>query len=131
MIDPKARRVLVVDDDEAVRTFMDYFLKQLGCEVFLANNGAEGLEMAKTKKPDLILLDIMMPDMKGTEVCEKLKKDALTKNIPVVGISGMENTGGEAKSIALNAGFDDFIGKKGMLKKMIDARRSKSPSSGR
>jgi DNA-binding response OmpR family regulator len=79
-----AGRVLVVDDEEGIRVLCRVNLELGGYEVLEAADGFAALEMARTKRPDLIFLDIMMPRMDGWEVLERLKEDAATASIPVV-----------------------------------------------
>ena len=75
--------VLVVEDEEHLCSILEYNLKLDGFEVYLAEDGRKGLELAHAKKPDVILLDWMIPEMDGLEVLSRLKADELTKNIPV------------------------------------------------
>ena len=75
--------VLVVEDEEHIRNILKYNLNLDGFDVFVAENGRKGLELARGKKPDVILLDWMMPEMDGMEVLSQLKKDPKTHNIPV------------------------------------------------
>jgi two-component system alkaline phosphatase synthesis response regulator PhoP len=75
--------VLVIEDEEYVRNILKYNLKLDGFNVYLAEGGRDGLELARDKKPDAILLDWMMPEMDGLEVLAELKKDERTKHIPV------------------------------------------------
>lgn len=82
------KKILVVDDEPQLLEMIQMFLEIKGFEVIAANNGPEGLTKATAKKPGLILLDIMMPNMDGLEVLRKLKDDAETKNIPVVMLTG-------------------------------------------
>ena len=77
-------RVLVVDDEEGIRVLCRVNLELGGYEVIEAADGVEALEMARSKRPDLIFLDVMMPRMDGWEVLEHLKEEAATANIPVV-----------------------------------------------
>jgi len=79
--------VLIIDDEESFTFFVKLNLQtetRYDFKVTTANNGKEGLNIARTIKPDLILLDIMMPDMDGTDVAEKLLLDPRTKNIPII-----------------------------------------------
>jgi len=78
------RSILVIDDDEMVSKIVRPILFSYGFSVLAANTGEDGLQIAKTQKPDLILLDVIMPGIKGREVCAKLKEDPETQNIPVV-----------------------------------------------
>lgn len=75
--------ILVVDDEPNIRSALEYNLKHDGFTVYLAENGLDGLRMARKKKPDLILLDWMMPEMDGIQVIDELKKHTETKKIPV------------------------------------------------
>ncbi|KUK89701.1 MAG: winged helix family two component transcriptional regulator, partial [Marinimicrobia bacterium 46_43] len=72
-------KILVVDDEENIRKLVNYNLILDGYDVILAVDGKEGLEKAIQEKPDLILLDIMMPEMDGLEVCSRLKKNPETR----------------------------------------------------
>ena len=75
--------VLVIEDEEHIRSILEYNLNLDGFEVYLAEDGLKGLELASEKKPDMILLDWKMPEMDGLGVLFKLKADERTKNIPV------------------------------------------------
>ena len=77
-------RVLVADDEAFVVRMIADELRSAGIEPLLASNGLEAIRMAKTEKPDLILLDWMMPQLSGIEVCRDLKKDPQTSHIPVL-----------------------------------------------
>ncbi len=100
-------RVLVVDDSEINRKLMGIYLRQGGYEVVLAADGETALEIVKTQPPQLILLDVRMPGMDGYAVCEKLKSDEVTKDIPVIFITA--DTHDESESQAFAAGGADFI----------------------
>ncbi len=76
--------VLVVEDEEHIRNILEYNLKLNGFEVYLAENGLVGLELARQTKLEVILLDWMMPGMDGLEVLSELEKDEETKDIPVI-----------------------------------------------
>lgn len=83
----KPIHILAVDDEESLTFFIKLNLqneKRYDFQVTTANSGEEGLRLARSIHPDLILLDIMMPDLSGTEVAEKLQMDARTKNIPII-----------------------------------------------
>lgn len=77
-------RILCVDDDRPTVTIISSVLKKDGYEVQVAYDGHDGLKKAKEMKPDLIILDIMMPDMDGYQVCKHLKNDMETENIGVL-----------------------------------------------
>ena len=99
--------VLVVDDEEHIRNILEYNLRLDGFEVYLAENGRTAIEHARQKKPDVILLDWMMPEMDGLEVLSELKRDKTTEHIPVFMLTakGMANDVGKA----LLRGADDYI----------------------
>ena len=89
-----ALKVLTVDDSKTIRMIVKKAFKPYECELFEAENGVEGLSLAGREKPDLIILDITMPVMTGTEMLEKMKIDPLLKDIPVIMLtaeSGKEN----------------------------------------
>ena len=77
-------RVLVIDDETVVGTILRYALDVDGHETVIAGDGASGIEMARTEHPDLIVLDLMMPDLSGYEVLELLRDDEHMRDIPVV-----------------------------------------------
>ena len=77
-------KILVVDDEVYILHILDFSLGAEGFEVISANNGEQGIEKARQEKPDLIVLDIMMPVLDGYETCRRLKREAETKDIPVV-----------------------------------------------
>ena len=75
--------ILIVEDEEHIRNVLEYNLKFDGFEVHLAATGSQALALARTKQPDVILLDWMMPEMDGLKVLSELKRDSLTQEIPV------------------------------------------------
>ena len=101
--------LLVVDDDRLARQTMDIFLTREGYKVRCAPNGEMALKLAGEDSPELILLDIRLPDMDGFEVCRLLKEDSQTANIPVIFISGLEDVADKVKGF--EAGGVDYITK--------------------
>ena len=101
--------VLAVEDEEHLRSILECNLKLDGFEVYLAEDGREGLELARQMRPDVILLDWMMPEMSGLEVLSELKKDEETKNIPVFMLTAKAMMN-DIKQ-ALCEGADDYITK--------------------
>jgi CheY-like chemotaxis protein len=77
------KKVLVVDDEESILELVSAVLEGAGYEVVTADSGKECLEKLKTLRPDMVLLDMMMPDMSGRTVCEKIRKDPKTKGLKV------------------------------------------------
>lgn len=102
-----AGRILVVDDIATNRMVMAAQLKARYFDVLVAENGAEGLELAQNQDPDIVLLDCVMPGLDGFEVCKRLKADARTRDIPVVMVTALETH--ESRLQALGAGADDFL----------------------
>jgi CheY-like chemotaxis protein len=82
-------RILVVDDETDLIELVKFRLAGLGCEFLVATDGVQALTQARQFKPDLILLDILLPDLDGLSVCEILRRQPATKNIPVIFISAL------------------------------------------
>ena len=99
----KNAKVLIVDDSKESIDLLQYFLKPAGFQILKAGDGPSALDMVEKELPDIILLDIMLPQLNGYEVCEKLKRDVRTKNIPVIFITAMTGDEDEAKGLALGA----------------------------
>jgi len=78
------KKIMIVDDEEGIIELLTAILEEEGYEVITAMDGKECLEKLKKVKPDLILLDMMMPGMSGREVCEKIRKNPKTKNLKIV-----------------------------------------------
>ena len=95
--------ILIIEDDPYVRRFYDRLFHLNGYDVELAEGGREGLEKAKEMKPSLILLDIMMPNMDGFQVLEKLKSDPETKDISVVMLTNLGSSESTKKAVQLGA----------------------------
>ncbi|MFQ5662675.1 MAG: HD-GYP domain-containing protein [Terriglobia bacterium] len=102
-------RILIVDDLPENIRLLQSLLAPLGCEVLTAANGREALERVEAQPPDLILLDVVMPEMNGLSVCARLKAQARTRLIPVVMITALH--GEQEKVRALECGADDLINK--------------------
>lgn len=105
----KKAKILAVDDEERNLKLIGLILENYGYPYETAKNGLEALEKAKEFLPDLIYLDIMMPEMDGYEVCRRLKSDPLTQHIPVVMITAL--TDKESRLEGLKAGANDFLNK--------------------
>ncbi len=100
MANPK---ILVVDDEPDVVSLITRTLKQEGFEVMTAYDGIGALDLVASEKPDLILLDIMMPMMSGHEVCEQIKANPQTQNVPVVCLSSAHTPDARAQSFRAGA----------------------------
>ena len=101
--------VLIADDTEQNVELLQAYLDELGCRVVTAADGQETLDRVADAKPDLILLDIMMPRLSGFEVCRKLKGSPATCDIPICMITALTEEGDIEK--AVDAGTDDFLSK--------------------
>ena len=102
-------KILVVDDEADILEFISYNLKKEGYEVFTASNGKDALPIAKKMKPDLILLDVMMPVMDGIETCKRIKADSDFNQTYVVFLTARSEDYSEIEG--LDAGADDYIAK--------------------
>ncbi|WP_292467728.1 response regulator [Methanolobus sp.] len=101
-------KVLIVDDEQAIVELMGLYLKS-DYEVIPAYSGQEALDKVKAEKPDIILLDVMMPDMNGYEVCRILKTSVETQFLPVVMVTALSGKDDRIKGIEVGA--DEFLGK--------------------
>jgi CheY-like chemotaxis protein len=109
----KPVRILAVDDEESFTFFVKLNLEANtthNFKIMTANSGKEGLKLAKIYKPDLILLDVMMPDMSGAEVAEELLLDDGTKNIPIIFITALVKKD-EVKQDSGTVGGREFMAK--------------------
>ena len=103
------KKILIVDDEELNRELLTVMLKHEGYNIKTASDGESALKSIILDPPDLILLDVMMPNMDGNEVVNTLKGDLNTKSIPVIMVTALDNK--EAKLAALKSGAEDFLTK--------------------
>lgn len=111
------KKILVVDDEKDIVEMLKYNLEKEGYTVFTALNGKRAIEQAQENKPNLILLDIMMPEMDGWEVCKQLMKDEKTSTIPVIFLTAKGSEVDEV--VGLELGADDYIVKPISIRKLI------------
>ena len=97
------KKILFIEDESALQKSIGDVLEQAGYEVISALDGELGLRLAKTEKPDLILLDLILPKMRGFEVLEQLKGDLATKEIPVIILTNLENMEDVNQALELGA----------------------------
>jgi two-component system, cell cycle response regulator DivK len=102
-------RILVVEDNMDNYELVRFVLERAGYDVFLAMNGRDGVAAARLQKPDLILMDLTMPEMDGWTAAEKLKADEITKSIPLYALSA--HTLPSDRKRALEAGCDGYVSK--------------------
>jgi len=109
MAEEKPVRVLSVDDEEGYQTLLASIFKRNNWDYKFAVCGKEALEKLRAWSPDLIFLDLMLPDINGFEVCSQIKSDPATQHIPVIMVTGLADK--DSKIKGLNAGANDFIAK--------------------
>ena len=103
------KHILIVDDDQDIRTLLQDFLSQYDYQVSIASNGVEMFKVLNKTSVDLIILDVMMPDLSGFDVCKRLRADKKTQFLPVIIVTSLHEI--EDKIAALESGADDFITK--------------------
>jgi CheY-like chemotaxis protein len=84
-------RILIVDDERDFIELVQYRLARLGCEFIVANDGVQALSQARQLKPDLILLDILLPDLDGLSACQILRRQPATKKTPIIFVSALSS----------------------------------------
>ncbi len=102
-------RILIADDHEANRDLLEAYLTGLDCEIEYASDGEEALEKVQSFRPAVILLDVMMPQLSGFEVCQKIKSDPVTSRIMVLMVTALGEQGDIDR--AVEAHTDDFLSK--------------------
>jgi len=100
-------KILIIDDDPDIRDVLNITLTQEGYEIIEAGDGEEGLKLAQTKNPDLVLVDFKMPKLDGRGVCRELKKDILLSHMPIIMLTGKGEVADKVGGI--DAGADDYI----------------------
>ncbi len=102
-------RILIADDNAANRELLEAYLASIDCEIDTSVDGQDTLDKVVSFRPDLVLLDVMMPRLSGFEVCKKLKEDEATKRVMVLMVTALNELGDIER--AVNAGTDDFLSK--------------------
>jgi len=113
----KRATILVIDDDPNIRDLVSTALELDQYHVLLGKTGAEGLALATALRPEIIILDLMLPDMRGWEVLRSLKDDHRTKNIRVIFLSALDET--DDRATGLHLGADDYIGKPFAVRELL------------
>ena len=104
-----SKRILIVEDQEDNRTILRDVLSTVGYELIEALNGKDGVRLAQSERPDLILMDIQLPKMDGYEATQQIKSIAELKTVPIIAVTSYALSGDEAKARA--AGCDGYIAK--------------------
>jgi len=129
-----AGRVLVVEDERDVAELLRYNLSKDGYDVVVAANGGDAVKQAHEAHPDVVLLDIMVPQLNGWEICRRLKQDAETRAIPVIMVTGRVEEGD--KVLGFEVGADDYVTKPFSFRELLAriravARRGRLEPPGR
>lgn len=101
--------ILIIDDEKDILDLVEYNLKDAGYKVMVCPDGRSGLQMARDHRPDLIILDLMLPEMDGKDVCKQLKKDKEMEQIPVIMLTA--KTSELDRVVGLELGADDYVTK--------------------
>jgi len=112
-----AQKILVVEDMQSVVDALRALLEHEGFQVVVARNGMEGLQVVHKERPDLLLLDLILPGLDGLEVCRRLRRDPETARLPILMLSGKAEEGD--KVVGLEVGADDYIAKPFSPKELI------------
>lgn len=115
-------KILIVEDDRDIAEMVRYNLSEQGYEVILAPDGQKGVALAKSARPDLIILDIMLPVMDGFEVCKNLKSEQTTADIPIIILSAKSQE--TDKVLGLELGADDYVTKPFSPRELIARTRA-------
>lgn len=109
--------ILVIEDEAHILELLRYNLEAQGYNVILTDNGKEGLEKCRELSPDLVLLDLMLPDIDGIDVCKKIKSDEHLKNIPIIMLTAKSEE--VDKILGLELGADDYITKPFSIRELL------------
>jgi two-component system phosphate regulon response regulator PhoB len=110
-------KILVIEDEADIREVLDYNLKNAGHEVVEAERGMDGLRLVREREPDLVLLDLMLPDMSGTEVCRTIKDNPATRSLPVVMLTARSEE--IDRVVGFEIGADDYITKPFSVRELV------------
>ena len=110
-------RILVIEDENDIRKVLDYNLRLAGHEVLQAAGGRDGLRLAQQERPDLVLLDLMLPDLAGTEICRHLKGESSTRATPVVMLTARDEE--IDRVVGFELGADDYITKPFSMRELV------------
>lgn len=97
-------KILVVEDDRSIQMVLELVLTKVAkCQVVVASEGPQGLAMIQEHKPDVVLLDLMLPGMDGFEICQRAKSEEATRNIPIIFLTAQPQPAAVARAMALGA----------------------------
>ena len=104
-----AMKILIVDDEEPIRELIKYNVEKQKYETFTAENGQQALELCRNKNPDLVILDLILPDMSGLDICRIIRNDSSIKNIPIIMVTAKTEDSDIVTGLELGA--DDYVTK--------------------
>jgi two-component system phosphate regulon response regulator PhoB len=110
-------RILIIEDEADLRRILSYNLEQAGHEVVAAARGAEGLAHAQTQTPDLVILDLMLPDTSGTELCRQLKAGATTRHVPIIMLTAKSEE--VDRIVGFEVGAADYVTKPFSMRELV------------
>lgn len=111
-------RILLVEDDAINLELLDFLVSDAGYETILARDGLEGVEQARLERPDLIVMDILMPRMDGYEAARQIRKNPELENVPLIAVTALAMAGDREK--IEQAGFDGYISKPIQIKYFLE-----------
>jgi twitching motility two-component system response regulator PilH len=121
-VDLQGRSILIVDDSPTQQHIIRGYLEEVGCEVLVADNGEMGVQQAKKNRPDLVLMDVVMPGLNGFQATRLLSRDPLTENIPIIVVTTKDQD--TDKTWALRQGAREYlvkpVGKEELLAKISE-----------
>ena len=117
MSDTKTKKILVVDDEPDVTDLLKYTLKSKGFDVEAINNPMSSIGFARTFLPDLIILDVMMPELNGIQICRMLRADPTLKKVPVIFLTAKAEENDRIQG--LESGADDYVSKPFSTKELV------------
>lgn len=102
-------KILMVDDDKLVTDLLEKLLKSEGYQTVTTNDSSKALEIAKAESPDLVLLDLMMPQPDGFRVCRLLREEPTLKRLPIIIVTALDDS--DSRAVAFGAGANDYLTK--------------------
>ena len=115
-------QILIVEDDRSLAEVLEYNLRQDGYQTLVANNGHDGLQKAKLRSPDLVVLDLMLPLVDGLEICRRLRADPVTRDILVLMLTAKTEETDEV--VGFSVGTDDYVAKPFSVKVLLERIRA-------
>src|SRR5881397_1881006 len=112
--------ILLVDDDEEIRASLRRSLALEGYKIAQAADGSEALRLAREAPPDLVVLDVMLPEVDGLEVCRRLRRDTSTASVPIIMLTAKSDE--VDRVVGLEVGADDYVGKPFSPKELVASR---------